>query len=94
MAHRVDWSRRALQDLEAIAEYIAADSRTYAGIVVKKIVSATRTLKQFPRAGRKVPEFDDEDFRELIVYSYRIIYRLRGKEVVIAAVIHEKRILQ
>ncbi|HEY3971547.1 MAG TPA: type II toxin-antitoxin system RelE/ParE family toxin [Candidatus Sulfotelmatobacter sp.] len=94
MAHRVDWSRRALQDIEAIAEYIGADSPTYAGIVVKKIVSATRTLKQFPRAGHKVPEFDDESIRELVVYSYRVIYRLQDKEVVIAAVIHGKRIVQ
>jgi toxin ParE1/3/4 len=94
MAHRIAWSRRALQDVEGIAEYIAADSPTYAGVVVKKIMSQTRMLTQFPRAGRKVPEFDDESIRELIVYSYRIIYRLQEDEVVIAAVIHGKRILQ
>lgn len=94
MAHRVAWSRRALQDLEAIAEYIAADSPTYAGIVAKKVVNEVKTLARFPRAGRKVPEFDDENIRELIVHSYRIIYRLQEDEVVIAAVIHGKRILQ
>jgi addiction module RelE/StbE family toxin len=94
MARRVAWSRRALQDLEAIAEYIAADSPTYAGIVVKKITHSTKTLRQFPRAGRKVPEFDDENIRELVIYSYRIIYRLGDAEVVIAAVIHGKRNLQ
>lgn len=52
-------------------------------------------LAQFPRAGRKVPEFDDENGREVIVYSYRIIYRLQqDDEIVIAAVIHGKRLLQ
>jgi addiction module RelE/StbE family toxin len=94
MAHRVNWSRRALHDLESIAEYIAADSPTYAGIVVKKVVTQTQTLANFPRAGRKVPEFGDDAIRELIVYSYRIIYRLQDEAVVIAAVIHGKRILQ
>jgi len=94
MAHRVDWSRRALQDLEAIAEYIAADSPAYAGIVVKKVVSQTKMLAQFPCSGRKVPEFDNDDIRELIVYAYRIIYRLQENAVVIAAVIHGKRILE
>jgi toxin ParE1/3/4 len=94
MAHRVDWSRRALQDLESIADYIAADSPTYAGIVVKKIVNQTKTLARFPHAGRKIPEFDDENIRELTVYSYRIIYRLQDETVVIAAIIHGKRILQ
>ena len=94
MAHRVTWSQRALQDLEAIAGYIATDSQTYAGVVVKKIVNRTRMLAQFPRSGHKVPEFDDEEVRELLVYSYRIIYRISSDQVVIAAIIHGKRILQ
>jgi len=94
MAHRIGWSRRALNDLEGIAEHIAADSPTYAGIVAKKIVSQTRMLAQFPRSGRKVPEFDDENVRELVVYSYRIIYRILGADILIAAVIHGKRSLQ
>jgi toxin ParE1/3/4 len=94
MAHRVVWSRRALQDLEAIAEYIAKDSPAYAAVVVKNIVQQTRLLSQFPRSGRKVPEFDDESIRELLAYSYRIIYRFQENEVLIAAVIHGKRILQ
>jgi toxin ParE1/3/4 len=52
-------------------------------------------LAQFPRAGRKVPEFDDENVREVIVYSYRIVYRLhQDDEIVIAAVNHGKRWLQ
>jgi plasmid stabilization system protein ParE len=94
MAHRVVWSRRALQDLEAIAEYIAEDSPAYAAVVVKNIVHQTRLLSQFPRSGRKVPEFDDENIREVLAYSYRIIYRLQEDEVLIAAVIHGKRMLQ
>jgi toxin ParE1/3/4 len=93
MAHRVTWSRRALHDLESIAEFIAGDSPAYAGIVVKKIVNQSRTLERFPHAGRKVPEFDDENVRELIIYSYRMIYRLQPDKIVIAAVIHGKRIL-
>src|SRR5271169_6878039 len=93
MAHRVAWSRRALRDLEAIAEYIAADSPTYAGIVVKKVVNQTKMLARFPRAGHKVSEFDDENIRELLAYSYRIIYRLQDDRAVIAAVIHGRRML-
>jgi toxin ParE1/3/4 len=62
--------------------------------VVRTIVNQVKTLASFPRSGRKVPEFDDEDIRELIAYSYRIIYRLEQEEILIAAVIHGKRILQ
>jgi plasmid stabilization system protein ParE len=61
------------------------------GSVVRRIIELTRTLEKFPRAGRKVPEFDDESLRELIAYSYRIIYRVETAEVIVAAVIHGKR---
>jgi toxin ParE1/3/4 len=61
MARRVVWSRRAANDLQDIADYISKDSAGYASNVVKKILSQTRMLTQFPRSGRKVPEFDDED---------------------------------
>jgi len=94
MAHRIVWSRRAFQDLEAIASYIAQDSPAYASVVVRTIINQIKTLSRFPRSGRKVPEFDDEDLRELLAYSYRIIYRLQQEEIIIAAVIHGKRILQ
>jgi plasmid stabilization system protein ParE len=36
----------------------------------------------------------NENIRELLVYSYRVIYRLEKRDVVIAAVIHGKRMLQ
>ena len=95
MVHQVAWSRRALHDLESIAEFIAADSPTYASIVVRKVLNQTGMLAQFPRARRKVPEFDDENVRKVIVYGYRIIYPLQqDDEIVIAAVIHGKRLLQ
>ena len=57
-------------------------------------MNQTKILEGFPQAGRKVPEFDDENMRELLVYSYRIIYRLQNDEALIVAVIHGKRILQ
>ena len=46
MAQRVGWSWRALNDLEDLADYIGADSPTFAGIVMKKIVSQTRMLAE------------------------------------------------
>jgi toxin ParE1/3/4 len=94
MAYRVVWSKRAAQDLDYNTDYISADSPAYAGVVLKNIVNQTRILARFPQAGRKVPEFDDENIRELVVYSYRIIYRLQNEEALIVAVIHGKRILQ
>jgi len=50
MAYRVEWSPRAIEDLEAIAEYIALDSTAYSRAVVKTILESTRNFSQFPFA--------------------------------------------
>jgi toxin ParE1/3/4 len=91
MAKRVVWSARALADVESIAAFIASDSPAYAKIVVKKIVKLTRQLARFPQSGRQVPEFQDPSLRELLAYSYRIIYKVEKEEIIIASVIHGKR---
>jgi plasmid stabilization system protein ParE len=76
MAHRVAWSRRALQDVEAIADTLLPIRPPTPASWVNDVVNQTQMLAKFPRARRKVPEFDDENVRELVVYSYRLIYRL------------------
>jgi toxin ParE1/3/4 len=73
MAHRIEWSPRAVEDVEAIASYISEDSTAYAAAVVKKILETARNLSNFPFSGRVVPEFGDEAIREKFAYSYRII---------------------
>ena len=88
---QVVWSPRAVLDLEAIATYIAADSPAYASTVLRKIIALTRNLSRFPQSGRIVPELDDSSIREVFAYSYRIIYRLSGDTVLVAAVIHGKQ---
>ena len=56
MAYRIEWSPRAVDDVEAIALYISEDSTAYAAAVVKKILETARNLSLFPLAGRVVPE--------------------------------------
>jgi len=92
MARRVVWSTKALADVDAIANYIAADSASYARTVVRKIQTSTRSLADFPFAGRVVPEVG-ESFREVFAYSYRVIYQVRQDIVLVTAVIHGSRML-
>jgi len=67
MAYSVVWSPRAIEDVNAIATYIARDSPAYASTMVSKILDGTRSLSSFPLSGRVVPEFGDECLREKIV---------------------------
>ena len=93
MAYRVAWSPRAVEDLEAIAEFISADSTAYAASVVKTILNTARNLSSLPFSGRVVPELDDESIREWFAYSYRVIYRVEYGSVTVAAIVHGKRLL-
>ncbi len=94
MDFQVEWSPEATEDLESIADYIARDSRFYAQAVVSKILTVSRSLQQFPLAGRIVPELGDEHIRERFVYSYRLIYRVEPGRILVVAVTHGRRLLE
>lgn len=94
MDYKVDWSPEGVEDLESIAEYISRDSKFYANAVVTKIVNYAETLNEFPLIGKVVPELEDDNIRERLVYSYRLIYRMRKDKILIVAVIHGKRLLE
>lgn len=90
----VIWAGPAKADLRSIHDFIAPDSRHYARKVVQDIVAKTDVLNRLPRIGRKVPELDDDNIRELLPHSYRMLYEIKGEDVVILAVIHQRRELQ
>jgi addiction module RelE/StbE family toxin len=92
VAH-VAWTEQALDDLDSICRFIARDAPRYAELFAARVFRATERLEQFPRSGRVVPEFGQEEIREIIVHGYRIIYRLVPDEVQILTVHHGARLL-
>jgi plasmid stabilization system protein ParE len=87
----VKWSIPAGDDLKQIHDFIAKDSKYYARKVIQDIVAKTETLNDFPEAGRVVPEISDQNIRELLVYSYRLVYEISVEAIEILAIIHGKR---
>jgi len=89
---KIIWTERALYDLQSIYDYIALDSPKNAQNVGLKIVKRVEILTSFPKSGRMVPEFDREDIRELIQWSFRIVYRIVDtNEIWILRVHHASR---
>ncbi|HSL55624.1 MAG TPA: type II toxin-antitoxin system RelE/ParE family toxin [Pyrinomonadaceae bacterium] len=76
MDYQVKLSRSAELDIEDIVRYISMDDREQALRFGRYLIHYARGLSQFPERGRVVPEFDNDSIRELIVKSYRIVYRL------------------
>ena len=50
-------------------------------------------LIDFPASGRMVPEIGEKSIREVILGSYRIIYRRRSEAVDVLTVHHGARLL-
>jgi len=87
----VKWSKPAKLDLKQIHDYIARDSKFYAKKISLEIVEKSEKLNLFPDVGRIVPEMGDPRIRELLIYSYRLIYEVFPEKVEVLALIHSKR---
>lgn len=88
---QVDWALPALEDLDAIHDFIAKDSPFHARRSVERILSRTLRLERFPAMGNVVAEFNDPDIRELKEGNYRIVFRLKGDMVEVVCVWHSAR---
>ena len=84
----IHWTQNAINHLANIYEYISINSPTYALRMVDKIISRSEQIADQPYSGRKVPEYDSDDVRELIEKPYRIIYRIKPDQIDVVAVIH------
>jgi toxin ParE1/3/4 len=94
MAKRVIWTLAAWNDLETVADFISRDSPYYAAAWVRNVRDAARSLNLMSMRGRVVPEIGDRQIRELIVQSYRLIYKVEKSRVAVLGIIHGARDLK
>lgn len=87
---RIEWLRAALNNLDALAEYIARDNPAAAEKTVAAIRLAVENLDQFPSLGRPGRI---SGTRELVVSGtpYIVPYRVRGDVVQLIRVFHAAR---
>lgn len=90
----VIWTEPALQELDAIAEYIALDNPVAAGHLVEGIFNKTERLEDFPQSGRIPPELPHSIYREVVVPPCRIFYREDESRVLILYVMRVERQLR
>ncbi|MCP4285306.1 MAG: type II toxin-antitoxin system RelE/ParE family toxin [Gammaproteobacteria bacterium] len=90
----VIWTQPAKADLRSIHDFIANDSRHYAKKVVHDIREKTDILEQLPKRGKKIPELNNDQVRELSLYSYQIIYEIREQGIFVLAVVHKRQDLK
>jgi addiction module RelE/StbE family toxin len=88
---KVNWTNAAIEHLLAIYEYISRDSPVYADRMIDRLTQRSDYIKDFSEAGRRVPEYDRKDIREVIETPYRIIYRIKKEQIDVLAVFHSRQ---
>ncbi len=90
---KLRWTHRARRDLVDIGRYIARDKPEAARRWVERLRRRAQTAAERPSAGRKVPEIDRSDVRELLVRKYRIVYQIHSSEIRVLTVFEGYRLL-
>nr|WP_281720160.1 type II toxin-antitoxin system RelE/ParE family toxin [Nitrosomonas nitrosa] len=94
MAAKLIWTHEALDDVDAIAQFIARDSPHHARRVVEAMFELSDSIGEQPMIGRVVPELQKPKMRERFLYSYRVIYDIGSEQIAVVAVIHGRRLLE
>jgi len=91
---RVSFSDSALFDLEQIILYYEDQEVPQVGRdLVAVIINRVESLSDHPDIGRIVPEFDDQNIRELIKPPFRIVYIKEKSNIYIIRVWRSERML-
>ena len=90
---KIIWSPLSVERLEEIFEYISNENHSAAKKLVNKIFSKIETLIKYPQRGRKVPETNREEIREVFLGEYRIIYRIKKSTIIILTIRNFKQLL-
>ena len=90
---KVVWIDRARQRLRQLHDYIAADAPLVAPQIVKRLILRSRQLQTAPWSGRKVPEYQRDDVRELLDPPYRIVYCVHSDRIDVLTVRHYRQLL-
>jgi len=87
---KLRWTDNARKDLKNIGTYLRIRDAQAAKRVAARIREQAKGIRESPKIGRIVPEYDIPTIRERIVtpYPYRLVYRLSHSGAEILAIWH------
>lgn len=88
---RIIWTEPALQDLEAIADYISLDKPAAASKFVQRVFERIGQLANQPKSGSVPPDLKGTQYRQLVIPPARIFYRAQNEVVYIVYVMRGER---
>ncbi len=90
----VIWTEPALNDLDAIADYIALDNPQAARELIHRVFGHVEQLEAHPESGSRLPELKGWRYRQLVEPPCRIFYRYDGHRVYVLHVMRAERLFR
>ena len=91
---KVVWTEQAWERLTEIEAFVARDHPEAAVRLVDRLIARGDALGRYPERGRKLPEIPGSGLRELVVDSYRIVYRRMPNTIEVLTVFEGHRLLR
>ena len=92
----IKWSKRGIRRRVQCVRYIANESQDWftAWRWEDDVFATTAQLNDFPESGSIVRELNRNDIRQVLVGDYRVIYRVKRRNVEILTVRHTAFLIQ
>ena len=91
---KITFSNSALADLEDVEKYYTKLNVPKVGVdFITNIISNVELLSDNPDMGRKVPEFNVKDIRELILKPFRVVYLREVHKITVIRIWRSERLL-
>jgi len=91
---RIIWTEPALQDLDAIADYISLDKPAAASRFVQRVFERIEQLSSQPKSGSVPAELKGTQYRQLVIPPARIFYRAQENTIYIVYVMRGERLFR
>lgn len=86
----IKWSSEARDDVDRLADFVAAYDASCADEIERKLSQAPKRLLHFRRRGSRLSEFDPREVREFRVGGYMLRYEVVGSDIHILRFFHGK----
>ena len=86
----LDWTPRALADLERLYHFLQPLNPQAAARAVQKLAAAPNRLLRYPRLGTRLGQFAPRDVRRILAGRYEIRYEILGSEILVLSLWHAR----
>ncbi len=91
---QVIWTEPALNDLDAIADYIAIENPVAAAELVQRVFEHVEQLEAHPESGSRPPELKRSRYRQIVEPPCRVFYRYDGEKALVLFVMRSEQFLR